>query len=71
MVATTVGGGVGTVVATGVVFPLPVQPAASASMTTAARLKVINKYDLFMVFYHLFTQENIPFFAINYTSIYI
>jgi hypothetical protein len=42
-----VGDAVGAVVATGVVVPLPVQPAANASITTATRLKAINKYELF------------------------
>jgi hypothetical protein len=59
-VATTVEDVVGTVVAPRVVFPLPVQPAATASMTTATRLKVINKYELFIVFFH-------PFYPREYT----
>jgi hypothetical protein len=50
--ATTVGDVVGTVVATVVFVPLPVQPAANASITTATRLKVMSRYNLFefMVF---------------------
>jgi hypothetical protein len=57
MVATTAGEAVGTVVATVVFVPLLVHPAANASMNTAARLRMINTYELlfaFMVFYHPF-----------------
>jgi hypothetical protein len=51
VVATTVGDAVGTWV---VCVPLPVQPEANASMNTATMLRIINKYELFMVFYHPF-----------------
>jgi hypothetical protein len=53
-VATTVGDAVGAWVATVVFVSLPEQPAANASINTATRLRVINKYELFMVFYHPF-----------------
>jgi hypothetical protein len=56
-VATTVGDAVGTWVTAVVFVPLPVHPAASASITTATRLKVMSKYELlfaFMVFYYPF-----------------
>jgi len=58
VVATTVGDAGGAWVATGVVVPLPVQPAKSiAKMSNAARLMVTSKYELlfaFIVFYHHF-----------------
>jgi hypothetical protein len=52
VVTNTVGDAVGAGI---VVVPLPVHPAANASMNTAARLRKINKYELcfpFMVFHH-------------------
>jgi hypothetical protein len=64
VVTTTVGDAMGACVATGFVVPLSVQPANSiATMSKAARLTDMNKYELlfaFMVFYH-------PFYACYYT----
>jgi len=54
LVALTEGVAVGTGVVV-VVVPLPVHPAANASMNTAARLRMTNTYELlfsFMVFWY-------------------
>jgi hypothetical protein len=49
LVAATEGVAVGTVVAV-VGAPLPVHPAANASMNTATMLRLMSKYDLFFAF---------------------
>jgi hypothetical protein len=58
VVTATVGDARGAWVATGVVVPLPVQPAKSiAKMSNAARLMVTSKCEFcfaFMIFYHPF-----------------